>query len=628
MALHSPWCPSRDLSTIDEFGGFLDCQHGKPMWGVGFRIVKVLEYCGRSTRRQRPSAQVVLLLQEFDFKVIDTKGAENYAADHLSRLENPYENVLDPKEINKTFPLETLNMVTSRGDPIRLLSVVIWDRMSTPTQCCDMGSDGYAYPVYDMFGIVDPNMQNEISTKFERVRFTRLGSSFNDLLRAAQSIEFSVLNSTRYFYNALNVMIKITLISAEGGNFLDKMPSECLRLSSSKSKVVIHKTRQSLQSEFELSFLYNPNEDLKGITTRSGVVYQGPTIPTSSSPKVVERRTEVTKDTIFPTNNGITKDIQPLVVPVENQILVSEPVVAPVSAPMPNPKPSIPYPSRRNDEKHRENANEQIEKFYEIFKDMNPRVPLILGRCFLKTGRALIDVYEGELTLRVGNEAITYNLDQTSRYSANYNDMTANRIDVVELACEEYSQEVLGFSDVIAIQARSQKDLGSLACIKADKKKLDDIRVVRDFPEDLPAYLLAPSEMLELSNQLKELQEKGFYSKSHSTMGSTVSSCQDEIRIDDLFDQLQGACCFSKIDLRSGYHQLRVREEDIPKTAFRTRYGHFEFTVMPFGLTIRAQQYYGLNEPRLQAVFGQILLFVFIVDIYNLSSQKEDMKST
>ncbi|GJX43143.1 reverse transcriptase domain-containing protein [Tanacetum coccineum] len=59
----------------------------------------------------------VLLLQEFDFKVIDTKGAENYAADHLSRLENPYENVLDPKEINENFPLETLNMVTSRGNP-------------------------------------------------------------------------------------------------------------------------------------------------------------------------------------------------------------------------------------------------------------------------------------------------------------------------------------------------------------------------------------------------------------------------------------------------------------------------------------------------------------------------------
>ncbi|GJU76618.1 reverse transcriptase domain-containing protein [Tanacetum coccineum] len=244
----------------------------------------------------------------------------------------------------------------------------------------------------------------------------------------------------------------------------------------------------------------NPKEDLKGITTRSGLFSR-------------------TYDSLLLLllNSG------PPVVPVENQNPVSEPVDAPVSAPMPNPKPSIPYPSRRNDEKRRENANEQKEKFYEIFKDMSfeisfvdaltlmpkfastlkalignkeklsemartplnehcsavilnklpeklgdpgrflipsdfvvvdfepdPRVPLILGRCFLKTGRALIDVYEGELTLRVGNEAITYNLDQTSRYSVNYNDMTANRIDVVELACEEYSQEVLGFSDVIA----------------------------------------------------------------------------------------------------------------------------------------------------------------------------------
>ncbi|GJR69296.1 hypothetical protein Tco_0015361 [Tanacetum coccineum] len=82
--------------------------------------------------------------------------------------------------------------------------------------------------------------------------------------------------------------------------------------------------------------------------------------------------------------------------------------------------------------------------------DADPRVPLILGRSFLKIGRALIDVYEGELTLRVGKEAVTFNLDQTLRYSSNYNDLTANRIDVIEMACEEYSQEVLGFSDMIA----------------------------------------------------------------------------------------------------------------------------------------------------------------------------------
>nr|GEU94849.1 hypothetical protein [Tanacetum cinerariifolium] len=82
--------------------------------------------------------------------------------------------------------------------------------------------------------------------------------------------------------------------------------------------------------------------------------------------------------------------------------------------------------------------------------DADPRVPLILGRSFLKTERALIDVFKGELTLRVGKEAITFNLDQTSRYSANYNDMMENRINVIDMACEEFSQEVLGFSDVIA----------------------------------------------------------------------------------------------------------------------------------------------------------------------------------
>nr|GFA08062.1 reverse transcriptase domain-containing protein [Tanacetum cinerariifolium] len=80
---------------------------------------------------------------------------------------------------------------------------------------------------------------------------------------------------------------------------------------------------------------------------------------------------------------------------------------------------------------------------------------LLLGRHSLNneiprmTGRALIDVYAGELTLRVSNEDVAFNLDQTSRYSANYNDMTANRIDFIDMDCEEYSQEVLGFSEVI-----------------------------------------------------------------------------------------------------------------------------------------------------------------------------------
>ncbi|GKD03599.1 reverse transcriptase domain-containing protein [Tanacetum coccineum] len=90
-----------------------------------------------------------------------------------------------------------------------------------------------------------------------------------------------------------------------------------------------------------------------------------------------------------------------------------------------------------------------LADFIVIDFDADPRVPLILGRYFLKTGSALIDVYKGELILHVVKEAITFNLDQTSRYSSNYNDNSVNRIDVIEMACEEYSQEVIGFSDVI-----------------------------------------------------------------------------------------------------------------------------------------------------------------------------------
>ncbi|GKE92995.1 hypothetical protein Tco_1574090, partial [Tanacetum coccineum] len=121
----------------------------------------------------------------------------------------------------------------------------------------------------------------------------------------------------------------------------------------------------------------NPKEDLKSITTRSGVAYQGPTIPTtSSSPKVVERETAVTKDTMLPTNNRSTKDVQPLVVQVQPHVPNSEPVVTPVSALIPNPKQSIPYPSRRNDERRREKANNQIKKFYEIFKDLSFEISL------------------------------------------------------------------------------------------------------------------------------------------------------------------------------------------------------------------------------------------------------------
>nr|GEY79330.1 putative reverse transcriptase domain-containing protein [Tanacetum cinerariifolium] len=150
-----------------------------------------------------------------------------------------------------------------------------------------------------------------------------------------------------------------------------------------------------------------------------------------------------------------------------------------------------------------------------------------------------------------------------------------------------------------------------------------------------------------ISNQLKELQEKGFIRPSYSPWGAPVlfvkkkdgalRMCIDyrELnkltiknryplpRIDDFFDQLQGACCFSKIDLRSRYHQLRVREEDIQKTVFRTRYGHFEFTVMSFGLTNAPAVFMDLMN-RVCKLYLYKFIIVFIDDILIYSRSEEE----
>nr|GEX26916.1 reverse transcriptase domain-containing protein [Tanacetum cinerariifolium] len=181
------------------------------------------------------------------------------------------------------------------------------------------------------------------------------------------------------------------------------------------------------------NIITNPKEDLKDITTRSGTPYHGPTIPTTSSsiPLVVEREIEATKDTVHPTNNGSTEDVQPLVVPTESQILNSEPVIAPIIEPIASPvtladlgasinlmplsvwnKLSLPDLSptcMTLDLAGRlishpvgivEDVFVKVGTFYfpadfvVVDFDADPRVPLILGRSFLKTKRALIDVFE------------------------------------------------------------------------------------------------------------------------------------------------------------------------------------------------------------------------------------------
>ncbi|GJX93976.1 hypothetical protein Tco_0348562 [Tanacetum coccineum] len=138
---------------------------------------------------------------------------------------------------------------------------------------------------------------------------------------------------------------------------------------------------------------------------------------------------------------------------------------------------------------------------------------------------------------------------------------------------------------------------------KSEKKRLEVVPIVWDFPD------VFPEDLPELSEQLKELSNKGFIRPSSSTWGAPILFVKKKDgSINDLFDQLQGSSVYSKIDLRLAYHQLRVREEDILKIAFRTRYGHYEFQVMPFGLTNAPAVFMDLMNriPKVQ-FFGHVI---------------------
>nr|GEY93951.1 reverse transcriptase domain-containing protein [Tanacetum cinerariifolium] len=323
------------------------------------------------------------------------------------------------------------------------------------------------------------NLKNDIKNFQQRFdeTFSEACDRFKDLLRKCPHHGFLELHKIDTFYNALTQSDQDSVNAAAGGNILNHTPRDALKIIKNKSKISNMKTK--LKNEFKTTTLNqknelknmmsneiknimssfiqmqspsgsrslpsntvaNPRDDLKAITTRIGIAYEGPLIPPTSSSlsKVVKRKHEVTKD-------------------------------------KPNPKPSIPYPSRLNDQKLREKANNQMWRFLQIFQrlhfdisfadtllhmpkfastfksllinyDVDPRVPLILGRPFLRTARALIDVHGEELTLLVNDEAITFKVEHTSRYSRYYYKESVNRINVIDVSCEEYAQEVLGFSD-------------------------------------------------------------------------------------------------------------------------------------------------------------------------------------
>ncbi|GJZ53934.1 putative reverse transcriptase domain-containing protein [Tanacetum coccineum] len=285
---------------------------------------------------------------------------------------------------------------------------------------------------------------------------------------------------------------------------------------------------------------------------------------------------------------------------------------------------------------------------------------VIIGIDWLRRCHAVIVCDEKLVRVPYRNETLTFHGNKSS-------DRRESRLTII--SCSKAQEYMAKGCQMFLGQISSKKEED-----KSEGKKLKDVPIVQYFPEvfpeDLPGlppvrpvefqidlipgaapvarapYRLAPSEMKELSEQLQELSDKDFIRPSSSPWGApvlfvkkkdgsfrmcidcrelnklTVKNRYPLPRIDDLFDQLQGSNIYSKIDLRSGYHQLRVREQDIPKMTFRTRYGHYEFQVMPFGLTNAPTVFMLMN--RVCKPYLDKFAIVFIDDILIYSRDEKE----
>ncbi|GJR02645.1 putative reverse transcriptase domain-containing protein [Tanacetum coccineum] len=257
---------------------------------------------------------------------------------------------------------------------------------------------------------------------------------------------------------------------------------------------------------------------------------------------------------------------------------------------------------------------------------LNVKPTIVIHGYVIEVANDLIPLGHGSFDVIVGMDWLSKNKD--------------------EIVCHEKVVRIpLEGGEVLRVQGeRTLRGTQTLMSTKVEEPELSDIPIVRDFTDS--PYRLAPSEMQDLPEQLQELQNKGFIRPSHSPWGApmlfvkkkdgsmrmcidyrelnklTVKNRYPLPRIDDLFDQLQGVRYFSKIDLQSGYHHLRLHEDDIPKTAFRMRYRHFEFTVMPFGLT-NAPAFFMELMNRVCKPYLDKFVLVFIDDILIYSKTKE-----
>nr|GEV89365.1 reverse transcriptase domain-containing protein [Tanacetum cinerariifolium] len=483
--------------------------------------------------------------------------------------------------------------------------------------------------------------------------------------------------------------------------------------------------QSSTLDTFPSNTIPNPKGKMKAITTRSGVAYEGPSIPTPK--KVVEQETEETTDKEQTNFQGSTAHIQP---PVTT---ISEPDVSKTL-----PKPNIPYPSsliiknfaKRLQIKWRSSSKsfkictstlvfDALKKLLEklgdpckflilcdfsgmevchaladldasinlmplsiwkklslpeltptrmtleladrsitrpkgVAKDIfvkvgkfhfstdfvvvdfeaDPRVPLILGRSFLRTGRALIDIYGEEITLRVNDEAATFNLNQNTRYSSTYYDLSVNRIDIIDVSREEYAQEILvkaksSIEEPLELELKEpshlkyaylegadklpviiSKDLkvdekeALLKVLKSHKRaiawKITDIKGIdpqfcthkilmeEDYKPAVRSQRWVNPKIHEvIKKEVIKLLDTGMIYPISDSPKLNDATRKDRFPLpfmDQMLERLAGNEFYYFLDGFSGYFQMPINPTDQEKTTFTCPYGIFAYRRMPFGL--------------------------------------------